>query len=291
MHLIAIISLLFVQIYGAPTDLVIQPSDAVSVYEVTPPEQPIHYDIPESKPTNEYETKEEVTPLVYEPKETYEATTPLVYEAKEVYEAATPLPPSIDLIEETPNDVVIEKEGILDTGKHLSEAITAKIVGPIVIFNSKVAAAAGALPPMLAAKGAIIGSAIATPIEIGAVAGSSIVSGVTCKLVAVPISVVTGTVAKVVGAAEKGRQIWNFNVEHGGEILKDGAIRMGHIILKPIAVVVGAQTALTGAGLGMTGAGIKGVGVGIGAVGAKMVATGMAAKGLGTTLIKSQFVK
>jgi len=47
-----------------------------------------------------------------------------------------------------------KQAAILDAGEKLSEAITAKIVGPIVIFNSKVAAAAGALPPLLAAKGA-----------------------------------------------------------------------------------------------------------------------------------------
>ena len=135
---------------------------------------------------------------------------------------------------------------ILSTGKHLSEAITAGIVGPIVLFNSKVAAAAGALPPMLAAKGAIIGAAIATPIEVGAVAGSSIASGVTGKLVAIPISVAAGAAAKFVDAAEEGQHIWDFNVLHSGEILKNGLIKLGHIIFKPIFVIGGAKTALTG---------------------------------------------
>jgi len=182
-----------------------------------------------------------------------------------------------------------EQTFILNAGKHLSEAITAKIVGPVVIFNSKVATAAGALPPLLAAKGAVIGSAIATPIEIAAVAGSGITSAVTGKLVAIPISVASGALAKFVGAAETGRRIWEFNSEHGLEILKDGVIKLGHIALKPLAVVGGAQMALTGAGVGVVGTGIKGVGLGIKAVGTKMAATGLIAKGLGHRIIIAQF--
>jgi len=174
---------------------------------------------------------------------------------------------------------------IINGGKHLSEAITAKIVGPVVLFNSKVAAAAGALPPMLAAKGAVIGSMISTPIEVAAVAGSSVVSGVTGKLVAVPISLGAGAMAKFVTAAEEGKQIWDFNVEHGGEVFKNGLIRLGHLVLKPVAVVVGAKTALTGAGVGLFGTGVKSVGVGMEAVGAKMVSSGLVAKGLGHRLI------
>jgi len=281
MYFLVFISLLLVQTYAAPTDLlnateaiisedvkVTTPTTTTPLLPTTLANEPLLNDEPDS-----HSTKEELITVELNGEKTALS------------------PPSIDIIEETPKDVVMEQQKILDAGKLLSEAITAKIVGPVVIFNSKVAAAAGALPPMLAAKGAIIGSAIATPIEIGAVAGSSIASGVTGKLVAIPISVVTGAVAKGVGSIERGRQIWNFNLEHGGEILKDGLIRVGHIILKPIAVVVGAQTALTGAGVGITGAGIKGVGVGIETVGAKMVGTGLAAKALGATLIRSQFVK
>ena len=185
MYYFVIISLALAQSYGAPIDLATEPSDTVSVYEdkVTGPLQPIHYETSEAYPTTvNYVLKEEPTATV-------------LYPVKEGYEDTTPLAPSIDVVEEIPKGLIVDTDKILDAGKHLSEAITAKIVGPVVIFNSKVAAAAGALPPMLAAKGAIIGSAIATPIEIGAVAGSSIVSGITGKLVAVPISVATGTIA------------------------------------------------------------------------------------------------
>lgn len=185
-----------------------------------------------------------------------------------------------------PSERPLTKEtAILNAGKHLSEAITAKIVKPVVIFNTKVAAAAGALPPLLAAKGAVLGSAIATPIEVGAVAGSSIVSGLTGKLVAVPISLATGAAAKLVGVVETGKEVWDENVESGEKIMKDGAVKLGHIILKPIAVIVGAQTALTGAGLGIAGSGIKGVGKGMEAVGAKMALTGLKAKGIGALMI------
>jgi len=260
--------------YGAPTETMTEPRDGnpVNTYEVTPNLEPMPtYATATEYATNEnYYTHEEVATHTYEE-----------YDSTPHYS-----PPTIDeVIEERPHEVLEKQTIILSNGKHLAEAITAKIVGPVVIFNSKVAAAAGALPPLLAAKGAIIGSAIATPIEIGAVAGSSIISGVTGKLVAVPISVATGAVAKFVGAAEKGQQIWRFNLEHGGEIMKDGLIKMGHIILKPIAVVVGAQTALTGAGLGVAGTGIKGVGVGMEVVGAKMIATGLTAKAVGKRIM------
>ncbi|CAG2183272.1 unnamed protein product [Oppiella nova] len=91
--------------------------------------------------------------------------------------------------------------------------------------------------------------------------------------------------AKFVTAAEEGKQIWDFNVEHGGEVFKNGLIRLGHLVLKPVAVVVGAKTALTGAGVGLFGTGVKSVGVGMEAVGAKMVSSGLVAKGLGHRLI------
>lgn len=189
---------------------------------------------------------------------------------------------------------------ILNGGKLLSEAITAKIVGPVVIFNSKVAAAAGALPPLLAAKGAVIGAAIATPIEVGAVAASSITSGVTGKLVAIPISLASGAIAKLVGIVETGKEVWEDSVEDGKKVVengkealkkgqqlfKNGAIKLGHIVFKPIAVIFGAKTALAGAGLGLAGAKIKGVGVGVEAVGGKMVLTGLKAKAIGARLIK-----
>jgi len=288
MHSFLLLTLVMALAYGAPTDLVTQANEVLHQEVLIKPNEVISQeadDVLKAEPTS-IEGKASIS--IHTDDKPLVPLTPL--EPLEPLEPLSPLPPVIEVVEETHSEEGIDKQLVLNAGKHLSEAITAKIVGPVVIFNSKVAAAAGALPPLLAAKGAVIGSAIATPIEVGAVAGSSIVSGVTGKLVALPISVATGTIAKVIGAAEKGRQIWNFNLEHGGEIFKDGIIRMGHVILKPIAVVWGAQTALTGAGIGIAGAGIKGVGVGIGTVGAKMIATGVGAKALGTTLIKSQFV-
>lgn len=233
---IFLFSMLLCLTYGAPQDLITQLNDTVTDLEEIEL-KPIEAEQPNGlMQTYDPQEAQEYVGKDPEPTLTFELSEPLTDEP-------------IDQIteDESPSLRPMQKQTIiLNAGKHLSEAITAKIVGPVVIFNSKVAAAAGALPPMLAAKGAVIGSAIATPIEIGAVAGSSIVSGVTGKLVAVPISVATGAVAKLVGAAENGRQIWNFNIEHGHEIFKDGVIKLGHIILKPIAVIVGAQTALTG---------------------------------------------
>ncbi|XP_054164473.1 uncharacterized protein LOC128962147 [Oppia nitens] len=130
-----------------------------------------------------------------------------------------------------------------------------------------------------------IGSAIANPVEIG-----DIISGATDKLVAIPISVGTDAFSKFAEAAESGRQIWDFNVQNGGQVLKNGIIKVGHILLKPMAVVFGAHTALKGAGIGIAGSGIKGVGIGMKTVGAKLVASGTLAKALGHRLIVKNLV-
>jgi len=280
------------------TDKPYEPMFPTIEYEPKEPEYPapVEYEVKEPEympPVIEYVPKEEEyateSPYYAPPVDGYEAKEP-EYSTEEpeptvVFELATESSPSTST-ESDPEERSFHKQTIiLNSGKHLSEAITAKIVGPVVLFNSKVAAAAGSLPPFLAAKGAVIGSVIATPIEVGAVAGSSVVSGVTGKLVSVPISLGAGAVAKFVTAAEEGKQIWDFNVQHGGQVLKNGIIKLGHLALKPVAVVVGAKTALTGAGVGVFGTGVKSVGVGMEAIGAKMVSTGLVAKGLGHRLI------
>jgi len=319
MYFYIISTLLFGLALSAPQDMLNQASDAMAAYEETYrslTEAPESYETAapyEPTAKQEYAAKEpeypandyvstyapqyEPTEAVYAVKEPEYAVKEPEYDIKEpeyapkeaeptvVYEVANESIESSTPSEESEPRPFHKQTTIINGGKHLSEAITAKIVGPVVLFNSKVAAAAGALPPMLAAKGAVIGSMISTPIEVAAVAGSSVVSGVTGKLVAVPISLGAGAMAKFVTAAEEGKQIWDFNVEHGGEVFKNGLIRLGHLVLKPVAVVVGAKTALTGAGVGLFGTGVKSVGVGMEAVGAKMVSSGLVAKGLGHRLI------
>lgn len=288
MHLLFSCALFFAVAFGAPQEPV--NADVADEYESYVIE---HETTPYVPPPPPPPMTEPSVPLAEPATEAPDTPAPMHELPTEEVKAEQVKPPVIELIEEALAEPVPpsakKQEIIMQGGKKLAEGITAKIVGPIVIFNSKVASAAGALPPLMAASGAIIGSAIATPIEIGAVASSSIASGVTGKLVAIPITLAAGTAAKFVDAAQRGEEVVKFNLEHGGEILRDGLIRIGQVILKPIAIVVGAQTAIVGAGVGMAGAGIKGVGVGMGAVGAKMVATGLGAKALGTRLIKAQF--
>jgi len=185
------------------------------------------------------------------------------------------------------------KSTIIDD-KKLTELITAKIVSPVVILNSKIAAAAGALPSLFAAKGALIGAAIATPIEVGAVAASSITSGVTGKLVAIPVSIISTTAGKVKAAIKIGNKIWTLKtlaIKNGAKIAARGAITLGHILLKPIAVIAGAKTAATGIGLGVAGSGVKALGTGIEVVGTKIAATGLKTKGVGALVIGFPFIK
>jgi len=176
--------------------------------------------------------------------------------------------------------------------KKLTNLITAKIAGPVVLFNSKLAAAAGALPALLAAKGAVIGAAIATPIEIGAVVSSSLASGVTAKLVAIPVSLISKASTKLAIAAKAGKKVVALKalaIKSGAKLAKKGAITLGHMLLKPIAIIAGTKSALAGAGLGIAGSGVKLAGLGLQAAGSKLALSGLKAKGAGALLIGLAF--
>lgn len=176
--------------------------------------------------------------------------------------------------------------------KKLTSLITAKIVGPVVVFNSKIAAAAATLPAILAAKGAIIGAAIATPIEIGAVASSSIATGVTAKIVAIPVSLLNGATLKLAAAVKAGKKVVALKtlaVKSGAVMAKKGVLALGHILLKPIAIIAGTKAAVTGAGLGVAGTGLKLAGLGLQKAGSKMVLSGLKSKGAGALLIGLAF--
>jgi len=94
-------------------------------------------------------------------------------------------------------------------------------------------------------------------------------------------------VAKVIGdkALEEAAKAWKLKVQNVSNVLKHGAIKIGQIILKPIAVIVGSKTALAGAGLGLAGSGVKGFGLKIASVGSAMALTGLKAKGVGDLMV------
>jgi len=176
-------------------------------------------------------------------------------------------------------------------GTRVAEIAAAKLAAPFVLLNSKIAAGAGALPPLLAAKGALLGSAIATPITVGASIASGIASGVSGAVVSVPIAIVTGVKAKAselassfqsqVHTGEVVLQQGAANLQSGIDAAKGAAVSVGHILLRPIAVVAGAKTAIGGAALGLVGEGVKAVGTKVSAIGAGISGAGAATKGIG----------
>jgi len=212
---------------------------------------------------------------------------PAVFNPLALFKSKVPVPSLKPLV-----GSAVLKPLTLINEKKLTELITAKIVGPVVLFNSKLAAAAGALPALMAAKGAVIGASIATPIEIGAVATSSLASGVTAKLVAIPVSLISKTSTKLAAAAKVGKKVVALKalaIKKGAKLAKKGAITLGHMLLRPIAIIAGTKSALAGAGLGIAGSGIKLAGLGLQAAGSKIALSGLKAKGAGALLIGLAF--
>jgi len=119
----------------------------------------------------------------------------------------------------------------------LAKILTAKISAPVVLLSSKMAAAAGALPPLMAAKGAVVGSAIAKPVAVGAVKISGITSGLTGLIVSLPIAII-----------ESGKGLWKSqegSLGDGVQAVKQKAVAMGHILLKPFAIIAGTTSKIT----------------------------------------------
>jgi len=190
-----------------------------------------------------------------------------------------PAPVAVPVQEPEPCPAVVEQPAVVSDGKtesivaggtKIAKVITAKLVSPFVIGASKVAGAAGALPPLLAAKGAFLGKVIAVPIQVGASAASGLISGVTGFLVGIPVGIGTGVVAAAHGVQQ--------NMGH----IKSYASRAGQFMMKPIAIIVAGKTHLLGAKAKFIGTKMQGLGQMLTAGGAKLSAEGDVLKsGLG----------
>lgn len=119
---------------------------------------------------------------------------------------------------------------------------------------------------------------VAAPMQLGALAANSIASGVTGTMVSVPISVVSGGTAQLVGLIESGRQLLNTN-------LPLIMLQNSKVVMRPMALMTGSSSVLSGLGLSLVGQGVKTVGNGIERFGFNMASTGNNVKNYGQNLI------
>lgn len=88
-------------------------------------------------------------------------------------------------------------------GLKLAKILTAKLAAPFVLGAAKATAVASAIPIVMAAKGALIGKAIALPIKIMAIKTAALATGIAGLTVGVPVAIGTGIAAGAVGIKEK----------------------------------------------------------------------------------------
>nr|XP_027205135.1 uncharacterized protein LOC113798755 [Dermatophagoides pteronyssinus] len=172
---------------------------------------------------------------------------------------------------------------VINLGQSLSSGITNAIVRPITFFNNLIGSAAGSLPGLFAANGAALGTAIATPIQLGTLAANAAISGITGTVVSVPISLASGGVAQLVGMVGTGRQLWHSTI--GSDPKNSTFWQNGELWLQPLAVVTGANSILAGVSLNALSQGVKNLGWGIERFGVSLSNTGKNAKQMGSVLI------
>ena len=128
-----------------------------------------------------------------------------------------------------------------------------------------------------------LGTAIATPIQLGTLAANAAISGITGTVVSVPISLASGGVAQLVGMVGTGRQLWHSTI--GSDPKNSTFWQNGELWLQPLAVVTGANSILAGVSLNALSQGVKNLGWGIERFGVSLSNTGKNAKQMGSVLI------
>jgi len=163
---------------------------------------------------------------------------------------------------------------------HMFNVSKDSFVGAFKIPNQvmiKSTAVGGAIPAASAVGGAAVGSVIATPIILKAIALPGIAAAKTASAAAMTASAAAKTASAAVktGAVLKSGALGL--ASKGILMAKKGAYVAGRIILKPIAII-------TGAHLKVLGSGLAGAGKLVTVTGAKIAKTGTAVKfaGLGS---------
>jgi hypothetical protein len=178
--------------------------------------------------------------------------------------------------------------------------------------SSKSGAIGAEIPIRAAVKGAIIGSAIATPIIIKSIALPASAAAKTAAILSVPAIVTHRVKTKVEGSthlfSNESTNLFSNESTHslfskGTNALKNGAfgaiglaakgaatvtakaVVAGKLVLRPIAIITGAHLKFLGTGLTLAGKGVSLTGAGIKKVGTGLKLSGLGAVGIGATAI------
>lgn len=171
----------------------------------------------------------------------------------------------------------------------------------------KSAAVGGAITAAAAVKGSLVGSAIATPIILKAVALPGLAAGKTAAILAVPALLTHKLETKVQNSTHRlisnGKNALKKGAKgvvstvgllkkgalglaaKGALVMKKGAVVAGKLILKPIAIIAGSQLKIIGTGLTIGGKVVGATGAGVKKAGTAVKYAGLGAVGLGATSI------
>ena len=136
-----------------------------------------------------------------------------------------------------------QQNRILEFGESLSLDLSKALLSPFLALNNGISSAASQLPSFLATNGALIGSAIATPIHLGTLAANNIAAGVTGTLVSIPISIGSGVTAQVIGLAQTGQELVTYKKAEIQKFIEDHAYQLA----QPLAAIKGAHAIVQGA--------------------------------------------
>jgi len=181
-----------------------------------------------------------------------------------------------------PSDSTQIKEkmyAIFIKGTALAKILTAKLAAPYVFASSKISAMAGALPPIMAKQGAILGHIIAAPIQVSSVINSGLVSGATGVAVGIPVGIGTGLTAAAVGLKERFK-----NTDVIGEV-KSKAIAGGNLLMKPFLLMAAGKTFLVGKSVKLAGMALDKSGQMMSGAGQAMTTAGLGLKGISGGLV------
>ena len=127
----------------------------------------------------------------------------------------------------------------------------------------------------------VLGTAIATPIQLGTLAANNLAAGITGTLVSIPISLVSGGTAQLIGLVESGRQIYNGHLADFTEAVQRN---ITGALMRPLAVVGGTNSLLSGIALGTLANGTKRVGEGVQIIGSTLTNAGQGIVNTGSKL-------
>lgn len=193
---------------------------------------------------------------------------------------------------------------VMSEGTELANSITKVLVSPLVFVSSSLNSFTGTLPNAMAATGAFIGSLISAPIQLTSTLASGLASGITGFLVGIPVAIGSGV--KALTTTDYYPNDYSITIDLNKEnlddlivinkthvifidksALKDTSLSkrsLSKVLLRPLAVMFGFNTAIGGMSSFLVGQGLKAVGDTINYFGDKLIVNGKDVKGAGSTL-------